>query len=96
LKEASKLAHGGTGDVRTEWFEEIFGKSMEKYERVKGEMLDEVRKQDGLLEQIRVGPLLILAWLVVYRAPEGRRTPFPLRRFLHWAESEVKDENLMC
>lgn len=73
MKEASKLAHGGTGDVRTEWFEEIFGKSMEKYERVKEEMLDEVRKQDGLLEQIRVGPLLILAQPVVYRAPEGRR-----------------------
>jgi programmed cell death 6-interacting protein len=54
LKEATRLAHGGTGDVKTEWFEDIFGKGLEKYERSKEEMMEEVRKQDGLLEQIRV------------------------------------------
>jgi programmed cell death 6-interacting protein len=54
LKEATRLAHGGTGDVKTEWFEDIFGKGLEKYERLKEEMMEEVRKQDGLLEQIRV------------------------------------------
>lgn len=40
--------------MRTEWFEDIFGKSLEKYEKLKEEMLEETRKQDGLLEQIRV------------------------------------------
>ena len=54
LKEATKLAHGGTGDVKTEWFEEIFGRGMEKYERLRGEMEEEGRKQDELLEKIRV------------------------------------------
>jgi programmed cell death 6-interacting protein len=58
LKEASRLAHGGTGDVKTEWFEEIFGKSMEKYERLREEIEGEARKQDDLLERIRVSFLL--------------------------------------
>jgi hypothetical protein len=58
LKEATKLAHGGTGDVKTEWFEEIFGRGMEKYERLRGEMEEEGRKQDELLEKIRVSPSL--------------------------------------
>jgi programmed cell death 6-interacting protein len=56
LKEASRLAHGGTGDVKTEWFEEIFGRAMEKYERLKVEMEEEGVKQDELLEKIRVSP----------------------------------------
>jgi len=54
MKEASRLAHGGTGDVKTEWFEDIFGRGMEKYEKLRGEMDEEGKKQDGLLEQIRV------------------------------------------
>ena len=54
LREATQLAHGGTGDVKTEWFEEIFGRGMEKYERLRGEMEEEGRKQDELLEKIRV------------------------------------------
>ena len=54
MKEASRLAHGGTGDVKTEWFEDIFGRGMEKYERLRGEMDEEGKKQDGLLEQIGV------------------------------------------
>lgn len=56
LKEATRLAHGGTGDVKTEWFEDIFGKSLEKYEKLKEEMMEEVRRQDSLLEEIRVRP----------------------------------------
>jgi hypothetical protein len=54
LKEATRLAHGGTGDVKTEWFEDIFGKGLEKYEKLKEELMEEVRKQDSLLEEIRV------------------------------------------
>lgn len=54
LKEATRLAHGGTGDVKTEWFEDIFGKGLEKYEKLKEELMQEVRKQDSLLEEIRV------------------------------------------
>ena len=54
LKEATRLAHGGTGDVKTEWFEGIFEKGLEKYEKLKEEMMEEVRKQNGLLEEIRV------------------------------------------
>jgi programmed cell death 6-interacting protein len=42
LKEASRLAHGGTGDVKTE--------------RLKVEMEEEGVKQDELLEKIRVSP----------------------------------------
>jgi len=54
LQEASRLAHGGSGDVKTEWFEELFGRSMEKYDRLKKEMTDEAGEQEKLLERIRV------------------------------------------
>ncbi|WWC71251.1 pH-response regulator protein palA/RIM20 [Kwoniella pini CBS 10737] len=53
LSEATRLAHGGTGDVKTEWFEDLFGRSLEKYDRIKEEMEAEGSKQDILLEQIR-------------------------------------------
>ncbi|WRT68722.1 pH-response regulator protein palA/RIM20 [Kwoniella shivajii] len=53
LTEATRLAHGGTGDVKTEWFEDIFGRSLEKYDRIKEEMEAEGGKQDALLDQIR-------------------------------------------
>jgi hypothetical protein len=48
------MAHGGSGDVRAEWFEGIFDKSLDKYEGVKGEMAREEEKQKALLERIRV------------------------------------------
>ncbi|RSH85698.1 pH-response regulator protein palA/rim20 [Saitozyma podzolica] len=53
LQEASRLAHGGSGDVKPEWFEDIFGKGMEKYERVQRDMGDEAQRQEALLERIR-------------------------------------------
>lgn len=55
LKEATRLAHGGSGDVKTEWFEDLFGKAMEKYDKLKDEMAGEDRTQEQLLERIRVG-----------------------------------------
>lgn len=55
LKEASKLAHGGSGDVRPEWFEGIFENGLKKFEVIKREMEEEVGKQEELLERIRVG-----------------------------------------
>lgn len=54
LQEASRLAHGGSGDVKPEWFEGIFGKGMEKYERVQKDMADEVSRQEAILDRIRV------------------------------------------
>jgi programmed cell death 6-interacting protein len=57
LQEASRLAHGGSGDVKPEWFEGIFDKGMEKYERVQKDMADEVPRQEALLDQIRVSRL---------------------------------------
>lgn len=54
LQEASRLAHGGSGDVKPEWFEDIFGKGMEKYDRVQRDMGDEAQRQEALLERIRV------------------------------------------
>ncbi|WWC90377.1 pH-response regulator protein palA/RIM20 [Kwoniella dendrophila CBS 6074] len=53
LTEATRLAHGGTGDVKTEWFEDLFGRSLEKYDRIREEMNAEGGKQDALLEHIR-------------------------------------------
>ena len=40
--------------MKTEWFEELFGRSMEKYDRLKKEMTDEAGEQEKLLERIRV------------------------------------------
>ncbi len=57
LQEASRLAHGGSGDVKTEWFEDMFGRSLEKYDRLKDELAVEAAEQDKLLESIRVGTL---------------------------------------
>jgi programmed cell death 6-interacting protein len=48
------LAHGGSGDVKTEWFEGLFEESLRRYDEVKGDMDREVERQEGLLSQIRV------------------------------------------
>ncbi|KAK6911000.1 pH-response regulator protein palA/RIM20 [Kwoniella mangroviensis CBS 8507] len=53
LTEATRLAHGGTGDVKTEWFEDLFGRNLEKYDRIREEMEAEGSEQNALLEQIR-------------------------------------------
>jgi programmed cell death 6-interacting protein len=54
LQEASRLAHGGSGDVKPEWFEPIFEKALSKYDRLRDSMSQEAITQDKLLEQIRV------------------------------------------
>ena len=54
LQESSRLAHGGTGDVKTEWFEDLFGKSLEKYDSPTKELESEAEAQSKLLERIRV------------------------------------------
>ncbi|WVQ79570.1 pH-response regulator protein palA/RIM20 [Cryptococcus sp. DSM 104549] len=61
LQEATRLAHGGTGDVKPEWFEDIFHKSLEKYEGVQKEMGEEETKQDELLQQIQAQNAAFLA-----------------------------------
>lgn len=53
LQEASKLAHGGSGDVKPEWFEGIFEESLSKYDKLRDSMSDETSTQEQLLEQIR-------------------------------------------
>lgn len=53
LQEASRLAHGGSGDVKPEWFEGIFEKAAVKYDKLRAEMDDEASGQEQLLEQIR-------------------------------------------
>ena len=54
LQEATKLAHGGSGDVKPEWFEGLFEKSLGKYDGIKQDMESEVARQDRLLDRIRV------------------------------------------
>jgi programmed cell death 6-interacting protein len=54
IKEASRLAHGGSGDVQTEWFEEMFERALGKYEGLKKEITAEMASQETLLEAIRV------------------------------------------
>lgn len=54
LQEATCLAHGGSGDVKPEWFENLFEKSLGKYDGVKKDMESEVARQERLLERIRV------------------------------------------
>lgn len=61
------MAHGGSGDVRAEWFEGIFEKGLDKYEGVKGEMKREEGKQGVLLERIRVS----------LPFPSTKKSPFP-------------------
>ncbi|EJT53233.1 hypothetical protein A1Q1_07157 [Trichosporon asahii var. asahii CBS 2479] len=53
LQEASKLAHGGSGDVKPEWFEGIFEESLSRYDKLRDSMSDETSTQEQLLEQIR-------------------------------------------
>lgn len=53
LQEASRLAHGGSGDVKPEWFEPIFEKALAKYDNLRDDMTSEADTQDELLEQIR-------------------------------------------
>jgi hypothetical protein len=65
VREASRLTHGGSGDVKTEWFEDLFEKELGKYARFITEMTDNQLRQDKLLQEIKVrdGPkaLLLLA-----------------------------------
>ncbi|GMK55878.1 hypothetical protein CspeluHIS016_0209340 [Cutaneotrichosporon spelunceum] len=53
LQEASRLAHGGSGDVKPEWFDPLFDKAAAKYDRLRDDMDAESGGQDGLLENIR-------------------------------------------
>ena len=53
------MAHGGSGDVKPEWFEGIFEKALEKYEGVRADMAREGGKQEALLERIRVSCLVL-------------------------------------
>ena len=46
--------------MKPEWFEELFGRSMEKYDQLRLEMADEAGEQEKLLERIRVSPLSIV------------------------------------
>lgn len=54
VQEAARLAHGGTGDVQTEWFEDIFEKELTKYHRLIEEMQAQQAKQERLLANIKV------------------------------------------
>lgn len=54
VQEASKLAHGGSGDVKPEWFEETFERELVKYDRLMREMEGEAAKQEKLLDAIKV------------------------------------------
>ncbi|EIW68315.1 hypothetical protein TREMEDRAFT_63488 [Tremella mesenterica DSM 1558] len=53
LTEATRLAHGGSGDVKTEWFEDIFERNLGKYDKFKDEMEKEAAFQEALLGRIR-------------------------------------------
>jgi len=79
--------------VKTEWFEEIFGRGMEKYERLRGEMEEEGRKQDELLEKIRVSPYL----QATSEASRRRIGQIPLQAEMsHWTVISIllrPDEN---
>lgn len=54
VQEAARLAHGGTGDVQTEWFEDIFEKELAKYHRLIEEMQAQQSKQERILANIKV------------------------------------------
>lgn len=54
VQEAARLAHGGSGDVQTEWFENIFEKELAKYHRLIEEMQGQQAKQERLLANIKV------------------------------------------
>ena len=54
LQEATRLAHGGSGDVKPEWFEGVFDKSMSKYDGIKQDLDNETARQERLLERVRV------------------------------------------
>ena len=54
VQEAARFAHGGTGDVQTEWFEDIFEKELAKYHRLIEEMHAQQAKQERILANIKV------------------------------------------
>ena len=54
LGEATKLAHGGSGDVKTEWFEGTFEKSLRKYDQVTADMNAAEGSQESWLARISV------------------------------------------
>ncbi|KAJ9095781.1 hypothetical protein QFC20_006576 [Naganishia adeliensis] len=60
VQEAARLAHGGSGDVQTEWFEGIFEKELEKYHTLVEEMQAQEQKQNRILAKIEVKNKLFL------------------------------------
>lgn len=40
--------------MKTEWFEDMFGRSLEKYDQLRDDIVAEADEQDKLLERIRV------------------------------------------
>ncbi len=54
LQEAARLAHGGSGDVKPEWFEQTFDKELRKYQRLVEEMENHCAKQSRLLDSVKV------------------------------------------
>jgi programmed cell death 6-interacting protein len=54
VQEATRLAHGGSGDVNPELFEDVFEKELKKYGRFVSELDDNQERQDELLADIRV------------------------------------------
>ncbi len=55
VQEATRMAHGGSGDVKSEWFENVFEEELKKYGRFVSELEDNQKRQEELLAEIRVG-----------------------------------------
>lgn len=54
IQESAKLANGGAGNVKPEWFEETFEKELRKYHRLIDEMQGLEDQQARLLDAVKV------------------------------------------
>lgn len=78
VQEAARLAHGGSGDVQTEWFEGIFEKELEKYHALVEEMQAQEQKQNRILAKIEVrcDPEFCLSQLTVVPTSQTKNKLF--------------------
>ncbi len=69
VAEATRLAHGGSGDVKSELFEDLFESELRKYDRFSAELKRNKGKQEKLLDGIRVRSINRVSGLELTFAP---------------------------
>ncbi|KAL7422504.1 pH-response regulator protein palA/rim20 [Cryptotrichosporon argae] len=91
LQEASRLAHGGSGDVDPSAFAPIFENALAKYDRFKRDVAAEASEQERLLDDIRAQNDAFLAERKVDPTVKAREQRLQEMDAAYWKWREIVD-----